>query len=161
RMIDLFRQDGGPDWESYIRLLNEVDRSWRVRPGYVGRISVFGPRPSWQDTITRSAFLFGATDWSELNEDQITLIAPTHDIFSGDALLGSIGRRSTDVRSFLFDVTRAEDRNFILQRLKAIRNTQELSIIQVAGNLLQDLCAVRGIGKGFATRLLGARYHHS
>jgi hypothetical protein len=151
-MINVFRQN--PDWKSYITLLKEIDRFWRDRPGYKGRVSVFGPRPSWQDTIARGAFLLDAENWSDLDEDYVTLIAPTHDILAGDALLGSIGRRSTDVRSFLFDPPRAEDRNFVLQRLKAIRNSQEPALIHNAGKYLGDLCTVRGVGKGFATRLM-------
>jgi hypothetical protein len=72
----------------------------------------------------------------------------------GDALLGSIGRRSTDVRSFLIDESRAQDRNYVLQLLKAIRNSSKTTIVGDAGESLGDLCTIRGVGKGFATRLL-------
>jgi hypothetical protein len=138
RMINVFRQN--PNWRDHVRLLKEVDQLWLDRPGYGGRLSVFGPRPSWTDTIARSGFLLDAENWSELDEDQVTLIAPTHDILNGDALLASIGRRSTDVRSFLFDASRAEDRNFVLQRLKAIRNSPTTALIRDGGKFLGDLC---------------------
>lgn len=107
-IIGTFQAGNGPDWPTYVALLKERDDEWkRVRVGGT-QIRVFGPQPSWQDTIARGQFIFDEDNWDTLDDDQCAMIAPTHEFLTGNALLGSIGRRSTDVRDFLFNPERAK-----------------------------------------------------
>ena len=85
------------------------------------------------------------------------MIAPTHFFEDGNALLGSVGRRSTDVRNFL-DIPRAADhRDRVLSLLKRARGLSDRSIVLVGADIFAQLCDVRGIGRSFATRLLNSR----
>ncbi len=151
--IGIFRTESGPDWPTYLACLKQLDREWRAKPEHfpLAHFGVFGPRPSWQDTIARAQILFDSADWTTLAEDQLALIAPTS---GADALLGSIGRRSPDIRSLLFDPDREDDRNFVLNRLKWARSADSDWLALHAGKLLVELCSVQGMGKAFATRLL-------
>lgn len=61
-----------------------------------------------------------------------------------------MGRRSPDVRAFLFDPSHASDRNRILDRLRGARPTTGVA----SGETLVELCSVVGMGEALATRLL-------
>ena len=154
RIVTLFHTEHGPDWPTYLDLLKRMDREWRERRLSSPAFGVFGSRPSWQDTIARAQFLFEADDWTDLDEDRCSLIAPSYFYAGGDALLGSIGRRSTAVRAFLFEPDHADDRNYVLGRLKLLRGSRGDQLAARAGTLLADLCSIEGMGKAFATRLL-------
>ena len=153
-IIGEFQTDSGPDWPTYVALLKGRDAEWRGARVAGTRTRVFGPQPSWQDTIARAQFFFDTGDWDSLDDDQCSLIAPTHEYPSGNALLGSIGRRSPDVRDFLLDPDRAKDRNQVLDHLFWVRGATGEQITVNAGNILSEICSVRGMGKVFATRLL-------
>jgi hypothetical protein len=88
------------------------------------------------------------------------MIAPKHFFADGDALLGSVGRRSKDVRSFLFEQETAEDRDHILSLLKQARSMSARSIPILGGDILAEMCGVRGMGRSFATRLLVFCHKH-
>jgi hypothetical protein len=150
----IFQTAPGPDWSEYLEALKTVDKAWRQSNISQPAIGVFGKRPSWQDTIARAEFLFDSEDWAALDEDQLALIAPSHFLAGGDALLGSIGRRSPDVRHFLLDIDTAEERSAVLGQLKAVREGSDAYVAASAGAVLAQLCAIRGIGRAFATRLL-------
>lgn len=153
-IISKFQTGSGPDWPTYVSLLKRMDGEWKGARIARTRISVFGQQPSWQDTIARAQFLFESGDWESLDDDQCALIAPTHEFPSGNALLGSIGRRSPDVRDFLFDPNRAKDRNHVFHQLRWARSASGEQVAANAGKILSELCLVRGMGKAFATRLL-------
>lgn len=82
------------------------------------------------------------------------MIAPTHWFADGNALLGSVGRRSYDVRAFLFSPESATNRDQILNLLKQAQSLSPRNVPLLGGDLLAEMCAVRGMGKAFATRLL-------
>jgi len=63
-----------------------------------------------------------------LDEDQCALIAPTREFPTGDALLGSIDRRSNDVRDFLFSPDRANDRRVNAKRVQRIWRRERLKV---------------------------------
>jgi hypothetical protein len=107
-----------------------------------------------EDTIARGGVLFKLESWARLDDDHTSMIAPTHFFADGDALLGSIGRRSPDVRSFLFEPEAAGDRDRILSLLKDARSMSARSIPTRGGDILAEMCEVRGMGRSFATRLL-------
>jgi len=141
-------------WSSYAEAIKLLDGLWRERQPRGRSFSVLGTRPSWEDTIARGQHLFETGSWAELDAETISLIAPTVYLADGDALLGSIGRRSKDVRFFLFDPNAAPDRNRILRILHDVRSLSRESIPVMGGDILVEMCRVRGVGKGLATRLL-------
>ena len=100
---------------------------------------VIGPQPSWEDTIARGSVLFELDSWARLDEDQASMIAPKHFFADGDALLGSVGRRSKDVRSFLFEQETAGDRDHIISLLKHARSMPSRSIPILGGDLLAEM----------------------
>jgi hypothetical protein len=106
---------------------------------------VIGIKPSWEDTIGRGNALFEMGSWAQLDEDQVSLIAPNHFFADGDALLGSVGRRSKDVRSFLFEPAAAANRDHVLSFLKHARSVDLRSIPSLGGEqkLGQWIAAVR------------------
>jgi len=141
-------------WSSYAEAIKLLDRLWRERQPRSGSFGVLGAQPSWEDTIARGQRLFETASWTELDAEMISLIAPNIYLADGDALLGSIGRRSKDVRCFLFDADAAPDRNRILRILHDVRSLSRESIPVTGGDILVEMCRVRGVGKGLATRLL-------
>jgi hypothetical protein len=149
-----FREGSGPQWQAYAEALNILDGVWRDRRLRNTSFGVIGPQPSWEDTIERGGVLFELESWSRLDEDQASMIAPKHFFADGDALLGSVGRRSKDVRSFLFEQETARDRDHILSLLKHARSMSARSIPILGGDILAEMCSVRGMGRSFATRLL-------
>jgi hypothetical protein len=151
---DRFYGGSGPTWDEYMEALLVLDREWRARRLGNTAFGVFGDQPSWEDTIFRGQQLFGVDSWTTLDKAQQSLIAPAHSFEHGDALLGSIGRRSTDVRFFLESPEAADDRNHVLERLKYVRTVRAQSLRLLGGDLLDEMCSVRGIGRSFATRLL-------
>jgi hypothetical protein len=92
--------------------------------------------------------------WDELDPDQSSMIAPTHFFADGDALLGSVGRRSSDVRYFLNHPEAARDRNYILSFIKQAKSLPDQNITDVGPEILAKMCSIRGMGRSFATRLL-------
>ena len=82
------------------------------------------------------------------------MIAPKHFFADGDALLGSVGRRSKDARSFLFEPATVGDRDHLLSFLNNARSLPARSLPILGGDILAEMCAVRGMGRSFATRLL-------
>jgi len=142
-----FRDGIGPQWHAYAEALNILDGVWRDRRFRNTSFGVIGPRPSWEDTIARGAALFNLNSWAELDDDQSSMIAPTHFFADGDALLGSVGRRSNAVRSFLFDAQAAADRDHILSLLKHARSVSARINPVVGGDLLEEMCGVRGVGR--------------
>ena len=98
-----FRTGSGPNWAEYAEALKSLDGFWRERRFRNTSFGVLGSRPSWEDTINRAAPLFDMESWAGLDAEQALMIAPTHFFEDGNALLGSVGRRSTDVRYFLDD----------------------------------------------------------
>lgn len=92
--------------------------------------------------------------WAELDAEQVSMIAPTHFFEDGNALLGSVGRRSTAVRYFLDDPRAADDRNRALALLKRAQGLSDHSVVLVGADLFAEICDIRGIGRSFATRLL-------
>jgi|SRR5579863_1115514 len=158
-LIDLaspkrFRDGSGPQWHDYVETLKVLDAIWRDRKFRNTSFGVLGPQPSWEDTIARGGSLFEVDSWAILEEDQVSMIAPTHFFADGDALLGSIGRRSKDVCSFLFEPEAANDRDRVLSLLKQARSLSAQSIPLAGGEILAEMCAIRGMGRAFATRLL-------
>ncbi|HEX9646702.1 MAG TPA: hypothetical protein VGB88_04340 [Alphaproteobacteria bacterium] len=153
-IMTLFRTGRGPDWPTYLGLLQRMDREWRSSRVSSQPFGVFGPRPSWQDTIARAQYLFEADDWMDLDQDQCSLIAPAEFYAHGDALLGSIGRRSTAVRNFLFDPDHAQDRDTVLERLKYVQRSSGAQVAARAGTILAELRSLEGMGTAFASRLL-------
>jgi hypothetical protein len=149
-----FREKGGLEWTDYCQALKILDDGWRARRYRHASFGVFGPRPSWEDTISRGAALFDLESWSELNDEQLSLIAPAHYFQDGDALLGSVLHRNPAIRSFLLAEEKAKDRNRILSHLKDARTMKAPSIPLVGGDILAEMCEVRGMGRSFATRLL-------
>ena len=82
-----FRESGGLEWTDYSQALRILDDAWRARRYRHTSFGVFGSRPSWEDTITRAAPLFDLKSWSELDDEQLSLIAPAH--FFEDGMLSS------------------------------------------------------------------------
>jgi hypothetical protein len=149
-----FRDGSGPEWGAYAEALKLLDAVWRGRRFGHTSIRVFGPKPSWEDTIARGDDLFELESWAQLDEDQKSMIAPTHFFAGGEALLGSIGRRSKDVCWFLLAPEAAGARDHALSLLKEVRGLPARSIPVRGGDYLTEMCAVRGMGRSFATRLL-------
>ena len=149
-----FRDANGPQWDEYADALTVLDKAWRGKRFRNTSFGVIGPRPSWEDTIARGAALFEMSSWSQLDDEQASMIAPTHFFADGDALLGSIGRRVNNVRSFLSEPARAGDRDRILSLLRDARSLSARSVPVVGGEILAEMCEVPGIGRAFATRLL-------
>lgn len=149
-----FGEGHGPQWQAYAEALNILDGVWRDRRFRNTSFGVIGPQPSWEDTIARGSVLFELDSWARLDEDQASMIAPKHFFADGDALLGSVGRRSKDVRSFLFEQETAGDRDHIISLLKHARSMPSRSIPILGGDLLAEMCEIRGMGRSFATRLL-------
>lgn len=149
-----FREGSGPQWQAYAEALKLLDAVWRDRRVRNTSFGVFGPRPSWEDTIARGGVLFELESWARLDEDQSSMIAPIHFFADGDALLGSVGRRSKAVCSFLFEPETAGDRDRILSLLKRARSMSARSIPALGGDILAEMCDVRGMERSFATRLL-------
>jgi hypothetical protein len=149
-----FREGSGPEWHSYAEALKVLDAVWRGRRFRNTSFGVTGPQPSWEDTIARGGALFELESWAQLDEDHASLIAPKHFFADGDALLGSVGRRSNDVRAFLFKPGAAGDRDHILSLLKRARTLSIRSVPIAGADILAEMCDVRGIGRSFATRLL-------
>jgi hypothetical protein len=143
----------GLTWRDYAETLKRLDGAWRQRsePAPFG---VFGLQPSWEDTIERGRVLFKSETWAELDDEQCSMLAPAHSFASGDALLGSIGRRSKDVRAFLFSPDQASDRESVLDLLKQAQQLPLSDVPGLGGNILARMCDFRGMGRGFATRLL-------
>ena len=152
-----FRTESGPSWAEYADALKPLDGFWREKRFRNTSFGVLGPRLSWPDTINRAAPLFDMETWAELDAEQASMIAPTHFFEDGNALLGSVGRRSTDVRNFLDDPRAADDRDRVLSLLKRARGLSDRSIVLVGAGRSAQLCDVRGIGRSFATRLLTLR----
>ena len=117
-----FHEGNGPTWSEFAAALKVLDQVWRDRRFGKMAFGVFGPRPSWEDTIHRAQPLFEVDSWSELDADQQEMIAPTHFFADGNALLGSIGRRSTDVRAFLASPDSASHREIVLSLVKHARS---------------------------------------
>lgn len=149
-----FQERNGPSWNRYLELLSTLDRLWRNRRWDNTIFGVFGPRPSWEDTILRGQALFNVESWRHLSDDQKSLIAPAHSFVGGDALLGSIGRRSNDVRAFLDSNDAGDDRDLILSVLKKAGRLSLSSLPILGGDMLHEMCRVQGMGRAFATRLL-------
>jgi hypothetical protein len=149
-----FRTGQGPDWTTYVQDLRLLDSIWRDRTHRGTSFGVIGRRPSWEDTIARGRALFELESWAQLNEEHSSLIAPAHSFTDGDALLGSVGRRSKEVRSFLSDPAASGDRDHVLSLLKHARALSSNMIPVLGGDILAEMCAVRGMGRSFATRLL-------
>jgi len=149
-----FADGSGLSWERYVAALGFLDRSWRDRRLKNTAFGVFGDQPSWEDTIARAQPLFSLETWSTLDEDQISMIAPAHSFADGDALLGSVGRRSNDVRAFLYSTESQNDRDSILNLLKRARTLSAPTLPVLGGDILADMCSIRGMGRSFATRLL-------
>ena len=149
-----FRTESGPSWAEYANALKILNGFWRERRFRNTSFGVLGSRPSWADTINRAAPLFDMESWAELDAEQASMIAPTHFFEDGNALLGSVGRRSADVRIFLDDPRAADDRDRVLSLLKRARGLSDRSIVLVGADIFTELCDVRGIGRSFATRLL-------
>ena len=149
-----FRNGSGLPWSAYADALKRLDTVWRDRRFKNTAFGVFGPQPSWEDTIVRCGVPIDLESWAQLDEDHALMIAPTHFFANGDALLGSVGRRSKAVRSFLFAPETAGDRNHVLSLLKQVRSLPPRSIPMLGGDILAEMCAVRGMGPSFGTRLL-------
>lgn len=149
-----FYEGNGPTWTEFSAALQVLDKVWRNRRVGNTAFGVFGPRPSWEDTIYRGQLLFEVDSWTELDEDQQEMIAPTHFFANGDALLGSIGRRSNDVRAFLSSPDSANNREMVLSLIKQAKSLNTSSLPLLAGDILAEMCTARGMGRAFATRLL-------
>ena len=149
-----FREGDGPPWHPYVDALKVLDGEWQLRRIGNTSFGVFGPQPSWEDTIARAAPLFELDSWAELDDEQQSMVAPAHSFANGDALLGSVGRRSPDVRAFLLESKSANDRDHILSLLKHARTISARSVPLIGGDILAEMCDVRGMGRSFATRLL-------
>jgi hypothetical protein len=149
-----FRTGGGPSWSEYVGALKTLDGVWRDRSYRNTSFGVLGRRPSWEDTIRRAAPLFDVDSWAELDAEQTSMIAPTHFFEDGNLLLGSVGKRSNDVRYFLEDPDAVVDRARALSLLKKARGLSDRSVVLVGADILADLCDIRGMGRSFATRLL-------
>jgi hypothetical protein len=145
-----FNNGKGPSWSEYASTLKALDEIWRERRLGNTAFGVFGPQPGWEDTIQRGQMIFAAESWVELSDDQIALIAPAHSFADGDALLGSIGRRSNDVRAFLSAAESADDRDKVLSLLKEARTIGASTIPLMGGEILTEMCSARGMGRSFA-----------
>lgn len=148
--VDQFSKGGGPTWAEYAAALQFLDRHWRRQQAF----GVLGEKPSWEDTILRGQALFYLDSWEELSSDQLSLIAPAHSFAAGDALLGSVGRRSTAVRDFLLTDKAIGDRERVLVLLKKARDLKLSTIPIIGGDILAEMMSIRGLGRSFATRLL-------
>jgi hypothetical protein len=82
------------------------------------------------------------------------MIAPKHFFADGDALLGSVWPRNKAVTSFLFEPETAGDRDRILSLLKHAGSMSARGIPKLGGDILAEMCEVRGMARSFATRLL-------
>lgn len=149
-----FGSGNGPTWPQYLEALQFLDTRWRDRGLANTVFGVFGAQPSWEDTIHRGQQLFELNSWANLDENSISLIAPAHFFADGDALLGSVGRRSNEVRRFLYADDAAQDRETILNLLIRARNLSATMLSVTGGDILADMCGVPGMGRSFATRLL-------
>jgi hypothetical protein len=95
-----------------------------------------------------------AQSWVSLSDQQTELLAPAHSFETGDALLGSIGRRSKDVRYFLESEEAIVDRERALALIRRSIDLGPSISYLLGGNIVDELCQIRGIGCAFATRLL-------
>jgi len=144
----------GPSWATYSQTLWELDRHWRANPVRKETFAVFGPQPSWENTIERAQPLFQLETWEGLSEDQLKLMAPTHYFADGNALLGSIMRRNKATNAFIASEERSGDREKVRALLRDVQTRPLQALRTGAAEAFAELCAIDGFGPAFATRLL-------
>lgn len=130
------------DWRSYVAALQQCNSWWSHRHSW----SVLGERRSWLATIYGLHDVLASEDWGELGDyhrRRLLGLTPGEDW----ALLGRM-RHSAMKTVF------GANKEAIQKTVRAVVQADDGAFPQLALESYEALCAIHGVGKGIATRLL-------